>query len=184
MKLRAILAPVLALAGLALAFPTAAGADPVYPPTTCATLSLSTTHPAPGASITVVGASFDPDARIRLRIVSPKIYLGTVHSNGSGGFTTTVKMPAGLTGARFITAEGGQVNVCPVDPQQIYIQGSAAASGNAGGGGANSGGSNGGGIAFTGEDIAGLLAVALALIGLGVLLNRRSRAGKRVHTDV
>lgn len=183
MRVRAILALVAALAGMILGAPSAgakavaAASDPVYPPTTCAQLATSTTHPQPGATITVTGTSFDADATIRLYIEKPRTFLRSVKSDADGSFSTTVTLPDGLTGNRVITAIGGQVNVCPIDPVQISIQGGAAAS--AGGGGSTNGG---GGTAFTGVDIAALLAAAAGLIGVGVLMNRKGRTAKRSTT--
>jgi hypothetical protein len=183
MKIRSILVLVVAaLAGLLLAAPAAqaraaAPTDPLYPPTTCPTISVSTTHPLPGATLTVVGSNFDPDTKITLRIKTPSIFLRAVVSDAGGSFTTTVKLPAGLSGTRLIIAVGGQTGGCPADPIRIVIQGGSSNSG-------NGNGNNGGGTAFTGTDIAGLLAIAAALIGLGVLLNRRSRSAKRATTHV
>jgi hypothetical protein len=185
MKIRSILALVVALAGLLLAAPAAqaraaAPTDPVYPPTTCPTISVSTTHPLPGATITVVGTNFDPNTKVTLRIKSPSIFLRSVVSDNGGSFTTTVKLPPGLFGNRLIIAIGGQTGGCPADPVQITIQNGSSNSGGNGGGNGN----NGGGTAFTGTDVAGLLALAAALIGLGVLLNRRSRSAKRAPSKV
>jgi hypothetical protein len=171
MRLRAALVLVLALAGLVVAPATVASATPNYPTTTCATLYISTTHPVPGASLTVTGKEFTANAAVTLKIVKPSIVLKHVTTDADGSFSTTVKLPDGLTGSRVITAVGAQDTTCPVDPIQLAIQG-----GSPNGAGVPS---NGGGTAFTGVDVAGLVAIAVALIGAGVLINRRSRGAKR-----
>jgi len=185
MRIRATLALVVALAGLALGAPSAtaaraAASDPVYPPTVCATIFVSTTNPLEGASIGVTGENFFANATTHLYIKSPHILLRTVKTDGDGRLATTVKLPDGLFGHRILQAEGGHSgdNGCAADPFQI--QQGAAASQSGGGGGS----SNGGGTAFTGVDVAGLLAIAAALVGVGVLLNRRGRNAKRVSTRV
>lgn len=182
MRLRAVFALMAALAGMMLvglpsagARAVAQGSDPAYPPTTCAQMSTSTTHPQPGAHITITGSSFDANTRVRLYIKKPRILLRSIITDANGAFSTTVKLPDGLFGNRIIIAVGGQVNVCPVDPIQITIQGGTS---NPGGSG------NPGGTSFTGVDIGALLAAAAALVGVGVLLNRRGRTTKRATSHV
>jgi hypothetical protein len=173
MRLRAAVVAVLALAAPALIVPAvtapAQAAGPRYPATTCATLYVSTTHPLPGASLAVTGKEFTAHAAVTVEIAKPSTVLKRVRTDADGSFSTTVRLPDGLTGKRVITAVGGQTTTCPVDPIQLAIQGGAP---NPAAGGTP----NGGGTAFTGLDVAGLLAIAVALIGAGVLLNRRRRA--------
>jgi hypothetical protein len=177
MKLRVALALAAALAGVALVAPTspatAAPTDPAYPPHTCPTLSVSTTHPAVGEQITVTGQRFDANERVTLVLTKPTHKLGTATTDADGTFSTTVRMPAGVTGHKTITARGAQ-SVCPADPVQILIENRSADNGGPGG----SGGS-GGTPAMTGMDIGGLLIAAAALIGLGLLLNRRRTGARR-----
>jgi hypothetical protein len=169
MKLRAILVLGLAVAGLALVSPSAQAA-PVYPPVTCPTLSLSTTNPVAGESISVTGTMFAPHAKVRLELQSTTDVLAHVTTDGQGSFKTTVKLPAGVTGRHKLVAIGGDVAGqeligCPADPfQTINIQGGS------------SGTSSPGGTAFTGLDVLGLLAAAAVLLAGGVLLQR---SGKR-----
>lgn len=167
MKIRAMLALLLALAGLVLVGP-AATAQPArhlaYPPTTCPTLAVSTTKPAVGETITVTGRNFDAHASVTVVMHSRTYVLAKVRTDASGSFSTGVTMPAGLTGHHIIQATGAQ-SACPADPIEIVITGTTTASAGTGG--------PGGGTALTGVDILGLLVAALAMIGAGVLLNRR-----------
>jgi hypothetical protein len=181
MKLRTLLALAVSVAGLALAGPAAsAGAAPAasvldYPAKICPTLSVSTTTPLAGASFTVSGVNFAPNAKIRLELDTKVDVLATVTSDANGAFATSVKMPAGVLGNHDIVAVGGDTGVagCPADPAQVLHVGTAGAGAVAGGG---SGGSSSGGTAFTGVDVLGLVGAALALLVGGVLLNR---GGKR-----
>ena len=66
-----------------------------------------------------------------------------------------------------IRAVGTGLGNCPVDPIQINASGA---------GGTSS--SNGGGLASTGVDILTGIAIALALVGAGVLL---TQGGRRRH---
>jgi hypothetical protein len=187
MRLRTVLLLPLAIALLLLGAPMAgAFATPApYPPSACPTLSVSTTNPLPGESITVSGRNFDANARIEIVLDKPGRVMRTVTSDSNGQFTTSITLPAGLTGRHLFKAIGGGSDAtrgCPADPGQAFdVQGGSAASlepGSSGANGPGAPGSNGGGTAFTGLDVAGLLAIAAALIGAGALLNRRSRAGK------
>lgn len=175
MKIRATLALVLALAGLVLvgpASPAQASGFQAYPPTICPTVSVSTTKPAVGETITVTGQNFDPNKSVTVLMHSKTYVLATVKTDAEGAFSANVKMPAGLTGSHLITVKGAQSG-CPADPVRILIGGTPISS--------PAKGPNGGPPAFTGVDVLGLLLAAAALIGLGVLLNRRRGANSR-HT--
>lgn len=178
MRLRSLLAlplAVVALGAFLLAGPAApAGA---YPATICATLEVSTTNPLAGATITVSGSNFDPDATVKLVLHSQTYQLGSAKSDAQGSFAKDVKLPAGVTGHHYIEAMGGttdQPSGCPAEPMQpLDIQSS-------GGNGIPAGN---GGTAFTGLDILALIAAAVVLLGGGVLVNRsgkRRRAHQRV----
>lgn len=178
MRLRSLLVlplAVVALGAVLLAGPAApAGA---YPATICATLEVSTTNPLVGATITVSGSNFDPNATIKLVLHSQTYQLGSTKSDSLGSFTKDVKLPTGVTGHHLIEAIGGtsdEPSGCPADPiQALDIQsngGSGVPAGN-------------GGTAFTGLDILALIAAAVVLLGGGVLINRggkRRRAHQRV----
>jgi hypothetical protein len=179
MRLRSISVLPVAAALLLVAGPVTSAA--AYPATTCPTLAVSTTTPLEGQAIGLTGTQFNPHARIQLEL-SPKPYLlRTVTSNSRGSFSTTVTMPKGLVGNRTISAIGGGSNPaigCPTDPvETIGIQTNGG-----GGGGTTHGGSTNGGPAFTGIDVLGLIAAAIALLGGGVLLNRSGQR-RRAHAS-
>jgi hypothetical protein len=168
MKLRAILALVVAAFGAFLVAPSAHAATALYPFQECASLSVSTTNPLPGETITVTGTNFTPNASVRLELHSSVIVLGTVKADGQGSFSTTVKIPSNLTGTHVIfaatgfDARGGQC----VPSASLSIQGGHA-------------GPPPGGTSFTGVDILAMVLGALALLGIGYALNR---SGKRRQT--
>lgn len=175
MRVRAIFALAAAMFGAFLLAPAAAqGAG--YPPTVCATLSVSTTNPLPGEEITVSGANFIPDAGVHL-VLRPGDYdLKTVVADASGSFTAQVKLPNGVFGTHRIVATTGAPKsaTCPSDPFVIiHIQKHGAAGSSAGPGG------NGGGTAFTGVDVLLLVLAGAVLLGAGVAL---TRGGKRKHS--
>ncbi|MDQ2797762.1 MAG: hypothetical protein M3Y06_11475 [Actinomycetota bacterium] len=179
MKLRAFIAIALAAAALAIFGPAASAV--AYPVTTCSTLSVSTTNPNPGETITVTATGFLPNVSVKLVLRSQsrstEVYnLKTVKTSAQGSFTTQITLPDGTTngGQYDLVATNGfdTVGGC-TDPFQAIQIGAA----NAGGGG-NNGGSNGGGTAFTGVNVLILLVAAGALIGTGLLLNRRSTSRK------
>jgi hypothetical protein len=173
MKFRAILALALPLIGLAILAPSASAsaARPVaYPPTTCATISVSTTTPAVGEAITVTGKNFGPHAKVTLILQSKTYVLGTVTTSATGTFGTDVTMPRGLTGHHILSAQGGNP-LCQADPIEIVIGANGASP---------TPGPNGPpGTAFTGVDVLWLIALAAALIVVGIALNRRSNSRRR-----
>jgi hypothetical protein len=180
MRFRAVV--LLPLTVALLAFGAPMGSALAYPTTdTCATLSVSTTAPAAGERITVSGKNFDGQATVHL-VYDTGANLRTVKSSSKGTFATSVRIPKS-PGQHRITAKGGhsrQPSACGGNPAvALTVQGGA-------GGGGSAGAvvtSNGGGTAFTGTDIAMLLAIALALIALGVGLDRKARAGKRAASN-
>ena len=137
-----------------------------YPATTCATLSVSSTSPTAGDSLAVTGANFSPNASITLDLQGPTTRLGTVTADAQGAFSTSVTLPSGTTGSHRLVASGGLTAGCSAPTVSLDI---AAAS---------TGASSGGGTAVTGVDIAAMIAVALGLIIVGVVLQRRAHARK------
>lgn len=180
------------LCGLSLlAAPAAAAATlgtgaHAYPVTTCSTLSLSTQHVRPGQAITVTGSAFEPKVTVHL-VLRPEPAgaagsgaaasdsdLGTATTDATGSFTTKVTVPGTATddGAYQIIATTGATagGNCPADPSQTLDLAASGANG-----GVAAGSNSGSGTAFTGLDVAALLAVALGLVGTGVVLTRRGR---------
>ena len=170
-RIRAVLALLVLALGLSLVAP--ATAAEAYPPTTCATLGVSTTHPAVGAKVTVTGANFVPNHQVKLVLKTKTYFLVSLTTDASGAFSVQVQLPAGVTGQHRILAIGGSPNGngCPSNPVQIinvHGPGSPTATSTAT--------PSGGPPAFTGVDIAALLAAAAVLIAAGVLF---ARSGKR-----
>ena len=168
MKIRAMLALAAAVIGVAL-FAPAIQAQ-AYPPTTCpGMLSVSTTHPLPGETITVTGTNFTPGAHVHLVMHTTTYDLGTFTANAQGNFSAQVKLPAGVTGRHLIIATSGAPHIqqCPGDPIQIH-----GPEGSSSGPGGHHGNSN------TGVDILIIVLVAAGLLGAGVAL---TRGGKRRH---
>jgi hypothetical protein len=141
-----------------------------YPPTTCATISVSTTTPNPGQTITVTGEQFKAGVHVTLTMTPYGITLAKVTTDSDGKFSAQVTMPLDARGHQLIHADG-QAKNCPADPIQITVQGN---------GNGNGGGGNGGPPAMTGVDIALLTGVALALLVAGLLF---ARSGRRRHAS-
>lgn len=167
------LAAIIATAALAVATLTFAAPGNAAPYVKAPTLSVSTTSPCEGESLTVTGTDFVPGSTVQLTLQSTPTSLGSVVVNANGGFTATVKLPAGVTGTHEIVAAGPPtprnpnratatitIRLCPV---------SAAAPPP----------SRPGPAAFTGADIAGLIALVVVLMGAGgafVYIGRRRKS--------
>jgi hypothetical protein len=161
----AALAAVMTLVGFGVATSAGAAASPStspYPPT-CFLIKLSTTTPNPGQTITVSGQDFTPDIDVSV-VLDTHTVLATTHTTANGTFAVDVTLPAGVTGTHTISATGDPrlaSGDCPAASVTISI-------------GAESSTSSGG-LASTGVDILTGVAVALALIGAGVLITRSAR---------
>jgi hypothetical protein len=168
MRLRAILA--LAAAGVAaLLFAPAAQAAGDYPPSICATLSVSTTAPLPGEQITVSGSDFNANASVRLELHSNTVVLKTVTTDSTGSFSTLVTLPSNVSGTHTIVAATGfnsAGGTCPPPEISLGFQGQSS----------SQGGGHHGGTSGTGQDILIMLIAAAVLISAGVAFNR---SGKR-----
>jgi hypothetical protein len=125
-------------------------------------LTVSTTTPFPGQTITVAGANFTANVAVDI-VLDTNDVLAHVNADASGSFSVDVKLPADLVGNHVIRAVGTGLGDCPVDPIQITAQGSAPSS------------SSGGGLASTGVDILTGLAIALALLAVGAFLTGSGR---------
>jgi hypothetical protein len=169
MKFRAIIALTAAIMA-AVFFSPAAQARPGYPPHACpGMLSVSTTHPLPGETITVTGTNFTPGAQVHLVMHTTTYDLGTFKADASGSFTAQVKLPNGVFGRHLVIATSGAPHIkqCSGDPIQIQSPGGTSTGPNGHHGNSN-----------TGVDILVILLVAAGLLGVGVAL---TRGGKRRH---
>src|SRR3954470_6374356 len=71
---------------------TSAGAA-TYPPTTCATIAVSTTTPNPGQTVTVSGEQFQANVQVTITMTPYGITLAKVTTDSNGKFSTGVKIP-------------------------------------------------------------------------------------------
>ena len=173
MRLRAI--ATLAVAILAAVFFSPAAHSSAapraldYPPTTCpGALSVSTTHPLPGETITVTGHNFSPGGSVHL-VLRPGPYdLGTFQADAQGSFTAHVKLPDGVVGRHVVVAVSGAPHIAQCAGAVIQIQA----------GGESTGPGGPPGTSFTGIDLLLILLAAAVLIAAGVLF---VRSGKRRH---
>jgi hypothetical protein len=140
-----------------------------YPPSTCPLLTISTTTPFPGQTITIAGTNFTAGVAVTIEL-DTNVTLGHATADSSGSFSIPVTLPSNLTGNHLIRAVGTGLGNCPVDPIQIFASGAGPSSAG-----------NGGGLASTGVDILTGVAIALALLALGAFLTgsgkRRSSSG-------
>lgn len=147
-----------------------------YPVKAGATLAVSTTTPYRGQIIDVSGANFKAGDNVTLKLDGKAV--ATVKADSKGSFSTSIKITS-KPGKFELTATGAS---CGVAGLLLAIRGSSGVGGvtatqSPGAGGAATG-QGGGGLAFTGVDVAMLVAVALALIGGGGYL---AHAGRRRH---
>lgn len=168
---------------IASGLPAASAAPAPYPPRPCATLSVSTTTPYGGQSITVSGTGFSSGDQVTLEMRGDtNATLGHVTVGSDGRFSTEVKIPDDAHGHFLIYADGGHPS-CPVDPVVLDVRSSLGIGGVAvgpnGASAAVAGASSAGGLAFTGLDVLLLVVAGLILIGTGVLLTRGGRRRAR-----
>lgn len=160
----------IASSGGASAAPTADTTP--YPPPSCPLLTISTTTPFPGQTITVAGSNFTAGAAVTIEL-DTNVTLAHVTASPSGAFSTSVTVPSDAVGNHVIRAVGTNLGNCPVGPIQITVSGVAPSSA-----------SNGGGLASTGVDILAGLAIALTLLAIGAFMTgagkRRAHSGR--HT--
>jgi hypothetical protein len=156
---------IAALVGL-FAFSTASSAAPRgqtsgYPPSTCSTVSVSTTQPSVHGTVVVSGSNFEAGTTVTVELHTTVYVLGSATVQPDGTFSLTVTLPSGVSGAHHIVVTGGD----PDCPNSVAI--------NIGNGVSPHPPSK------TGVNIAVLLAVALALIAVGLLLNGQASARRR-----
>jgi LPXTG-motif cell wall-anchored protein len=101
MNLRAIIRPALVAVSLvALAGPASASYEPT------GTVSVSNPAPAPGGALTVTGSGYAPLSQVTITIGAAQTVLSTVMTTADGSFSTSVTIPATLTGTQTLTATG------------------------------------------------------------------------------
>lgn len=179
--LAALGALVLAAAGLLATVGAPAGAAPVSGPglvaaagaATCPsypfgpgpTLSISTTDPFPGETVTIRGANFDKNAHVSIVASPPGTTMASASTGSTGAFTARVTIPTSANGTATISVVGAAPAACPPNTMVIHIQTTVVPHG-------------GGTLASTGVDILVGLLVALGLLCAGLFL---TRTGRRRH---
>ena len=138
---------------------------PTYPFGTGPSVSISTTSPFPGETVTIRGANFDKNAHVSIVMSPPGRTLASLSTGSSGSFTAHVTIPTSATGTETISVVGGAPADCLPNTVVIHIQTTAAPP-------------PGGNLSNTGVDILVGLLVALALLGAGLFL---TRTGRRRH---
>ncbi len=157
------------------------------PYTNAPTLSVSTSNPAVGANLTVAGADFVAGTTVDLTLHTQTYDLGTATVDAGGSFTTTVTLPAGMSGTHTLAATDPAGNTILTASLTIVIgaDNSGGGSNGAGSAGNGSGAGNGalaagggnGGLAYTGVPVTGIVVVGLLLLlaGFVTLLTSRRR---------
>ncbi len=163
------------------------------PYTNAPTLSVSTSNPAVGATFTVAGADFVAGTTVDLTLHTQTYDLGTATVDAGGSFTTTVTLPAGVSGTHTLTATDPAGNTVLNASLTIVIGADNSGGGSNGAGSAGNGSSNGngsgagngalaagggnGGLAYTGVPVTGIVVVGLLLLlaGFVTLLTSRRR---------
>lgn len=150
-----------ALAALFATFLAVAGASQAAPCaySNCTSVSVSTTNPAVGATITVAGNGFGANDTVDITLHTTTYNLGTATTNSSGSFSTSVTLPAGVSGQHTLTV---------TDPTTSQSNSVVLTIGAAG---APSGGtSTGGGLSSTGVAVISLGALGVILLAGGAVM--------------
>lgn len=145
-----------------------------YPPTPNAMVESSATVVTVGQHIKVSGTHYCPNESVDLTIHGQDV--GTGHTDGNGSFDPTVTVPA-PAGSVLLCGVGASGLSADRDCIRLNARAAGGASASAPGG---TGGS-GNGTAFTGTDLATLIAGACALLAIGVAFataGRRQKAAR------
>lgn len=153
---------------LGLAFAASSNAAPY---TNQPVLTLSTSTPLEGSTLTVAGSGFGGGDTINITLHTATYNLGSVTTTGSGTFSTQVTLPAGVTGQHTIVATDANTGQTASASIDIIASGSSN-----GGTSSSSGGLSNTGVAVM--SIGGL--GVLLLLGGGVML----MAGRRRKSTV
>lgn len=158
---RAIALPV-ALVGALIAFAITTGTAAAESPySDTASVSVSTTAPTAGHSITITVTGFKGGEKVVFVIHSDPVTLGTATANSAGAASLTAEIPDGFSGTHSIVATGQTSGVS----KTVTVTVQAASS-------------DSGGLASTGVAVIGIgsLGAILLIVGGIVLLvgNRRS----------
>ena len=162
---QAALIAVFALFVAAVAFAGPANAAPYTSQATC---SVSDQTPAAGSSLTLSCSGFGANETVNITLHSHGVtVLAPGATNASGAFSTTVTLPAGVTGTHTLTAVGATSG----RTASVSITIGAVTS---------AGGPTGGGLPFTGAAVMGISSLAVLLLLGGVLMVFTSRRRRTV----
>lgn len=184
-SLAAIIASALVAATLMFAAPSTTAAAPYVK---APELSVSTTSPCVNSTLTVTGRGFVPGSTVKLTLRSHgrSISLGKVVVDANGNFSTTVRLPAGVSGTFHLVAAGARTAENPNKAQStLHIRvcvspsASAVAPPPPGAAAPPAAAQPAPPPAFTGVEIFGIVALAVALLGIGggfVYVGRRRKS--------
>nr|WP_240942099.1 fibronectin type III domain-containing protein [Planosporangium thailandense] len=147
--------------------PLAPVTSPPTPPASVPSSAGKVTAPSSsltsGKSVTLSGSGYAPDSPVQIVVYSSPKVLKTVTTDGTGSFSVSVTLPAGLTGSHTLVAGG-------VGPDGAYryltLPVTVSAAGTGG---------TGGGLPITGQSVPKLVVTALLVLAFGVVLVRLSR---------
>lgn len=161
----AVLAALVCMVIVALTGAAQSSAAAPYTNGKCPNLQVGTTTPVEGGTLRVSGTDFGSNMTVRLTLHTATYFLADVTTDKAGSFSTTVHLPANVTGQHHIV--GTDATKCPADAVIIDIHGNRA------------GPPGGPPPAFTGVKIASLsLLGALLLLAGGVLVLLGRRGAK------
>jgi hypothetical protein len=153
--------------------------DP-YPVGVGATISASTTTPYVGQTIKVGGRNFGADEDVVISIGGTRV--ATAHTDVMGSFDPQVVVP-GPAGDQELSGVGASGSACDADSLTLHVRVGAAVEPIAVGprGGGSGIGAGSGGLAFTGVQIAAMVAAAAVLLGVGAFLVTAGRRRRTTH---
>lgn len=168
-----VTAPAAALAGSpGLQSAAQAGTCPgqTYPPEPNATVMASTTTPFAGQKIDASGTAYCPDEDVTLTVAGKVV--GTAHTDTSGAFAPQVVVVPGPPGDKQLCGIGASGLSNDQDCLTLHVTAGHGVEAAAAGGG------SGGGLAFTGAQVMGLIALAIALVAGGAFFTAAGRRRK------
>jgi titin len=130
---------------------------PASVPSSAGKLTAPSTSLTANQAVTLSGSGYAADTPIQIVVYSTPQVLKTVTTDHTGAFSTSVTLPAGLTGAHTLVAGG-------VGPDGVYRYLTLAVTASAAGG-----------LPVTGAALPKLVAIALFVLAFGVVLIRVTR---------
>lgn len=165
----AVAAPAVSASAPACPHPSA------YPPSPNATVEVTTTSPVVGERIKISGVNYCPTESVNITLRGA--HVATAHTNSSGSFDPEITV-TGPVGSAQVCGIGASGLARDRDCVTLHIRESS-------GQGATStpvAGSGGGGPAFTGTDIALLIALGVLLLAGGIAFATAGRSRVAAHS--